>query len=298
MASNFFTLEFFSDDLMIFKIISDDKKYCKSSTNNKKQVFKSESHSVIIRMSPKLLQIFMFIFVINKSFGLSIQCIFERNSHGDYGCFVGKMWDVNEQKLTYVNGVHSRWMDDTNVKILSFSDQHIKDSRKLKYFPRNIQSFFPNIEKIMIASENDIAEISSDYLKPFTNLSFLFMKRSKIHSLPGDLFTNNKKLEKISFEHNVLLEHVGKDFLANLTKLETVWFQNSGCIDDQAHDLDEMIELKENLLNHCPPAPISSTSTAEPESEENTSTLKRSSFAAITIGLILNFMFLFLSSKF
>lgn len=195
----------------------------------------------------KFVQILIFFMLVSKSFELRIECLYGINFKGLYSCFVERLWDVEEPKLTHVNGTHADGMNNEEVKILSISFFHLKnyENGKLKHFPRDIQLFFPKTEVIYISIDNDIAELSSTYLESLTELKEFTIESSKIQSIPGDLFKNNQKLKIIIFTHNQLLTRVGESLFENLEQLSVVQFNNNKCniefIDDP-----ENIQLSKN----------------------------------------------------
>lgn len=227
-------------------------------------------------MSIKLVQIFVLFLFINNSIELGIECNFS-NSYEDYYCLVEKLWDTDGSKLTQVTGTHTYGRSHKDVDTLLFKE---KLDVELKSFPRDIFSFFPNIVSIKIEVDNDINQLSSDDLKQLTDLKVLWIEKSKIKSISGDLFKYNKKLRNISFESSKSLEHVGKGLLADLSDLEYVCFRNSNCIQQDAESQYEIPELTKKLLTQCPPAAESTTSATSPLIKNNVST----TFA--TIGII------------
>lgn len=206
-------------------------------------------------MSLKLVRLFvLFSLLIGNSMEVKIKCEFRDLFYWNYKCIVKNIYEVDERELTSVLGRHEEGGDNDNVRRIDFSITEIeKNFEKLKYFPGNISSFFPNLREIFISVENDIEEISAKDLEPFSELDMFSLKKSKIRSLPGDLFKYNKNLMEIGFMWNNQLEHIGSNLFDNLPHLTWIWFYENKCIDHLSIEkLDEI--NKEKLLKECPPA--------------------------------------------
>lgn len=183
---------------------------------------------------------------------MKIECEFENypfyviGSH--YSCVASQIWDLEEQKLNFVNGSHHN--DKTNVDVNGI---YFDSTDELKYFPTNINVHFPRIKAIYIKSRNHIRKLSSSDLRPLVELEYFGLTRSQIKLIHGDLFTFNRKLKRIIFFQNDFLNNVGENILENLNDLKQVHFGTNKCINYQdAVTPEDIQKLSIELRTRCP----------------------------------------------
>lgn len=199
-----------------------------------------------------LRSIILIFLLVKNSLELSFQCEFkisEDTYAGKiYACYAdgnGKIWDLKSPEITYINGTHLAGKTDECVK------EFVIHHSKVKYFPKNILSFFPNCESISIYP-SEISKLSSADLEPYPNLKSIYIK-SKIISIPGDLFKFNQNLVFVGFENNNHLQHVGENLLENLKQLKTAKFLANKCVNVLADTPEKITSLKDTLVDDCPP---------------------------------------------
>lgn len=208
-------------------------------------------------MSLQLFQIFLLFLLVKKSIELSFECHYENfNLYGFgivYFCTTSiRVWDLDDENINYINGTHMPGKNNLNVQGITFVSPSAGNELKMDYVPKNILSFFPNLNLLEIYVFNG-SKLSSNDLKPYPNLEHLAIQYSLISTISGDLFQNTPKMKVISFWNNAKLSHVGENLLGNLQHLEGVWFVSNKCINIQATDPTQIAQLKQNLLTNCPP---------------------------------------------
>lgn len=133
-----------------------------------------------------------------------------------------------------------------------YADQHVKsfyaDYQSMKFFPKGLATFFPELEEINVWS-SDLETIKKSDLAPFKHLKALKLSANKIKEIDSDLLQENKELVGVSFYWN-RLEFIGGGIIDNLEKLEGAWFMSNECIDSYSSPgqttLSELIaEIKE-----------------------------------------------------
>lgn len=121
----------------------------------------------------------------------------------------------------------------------------------MEFFPRNITTFFPNIQYLTFTG-NAITDININDLIPLRNLRMLDLAMNKITSLDSNLlslFVNNK-MTFIRFSSNNIT-CVGHDFI--LPSADTVDFRLNPCINQQAVNPTQLANLRSNLRANCLP---------------------------------------------
>lgn len=195
----------------------------------------------------KLIQILFIFLSVKESFELEIWCQINNYAWHTVGflqtCEVSTFSKVHISAITLVNG--SKESINT-VKGIHF----LHGSENLKFIPKNMLDFFPNLIAIDFSSTN-ISEISSNDLKAYTDLVYFSIFDSKISVIPGDVFKYNEKLKYVSFAHNFLLKHVGENLFENLKQLQRANFGKSNCIDLYAGAPDSLKVLIKDLNVKC-----------------------------------------------
>lgn len=189
----------------------------------------------------------LILFCVDGTTQLGIECKFDDNR--DYSCMVNKIWNVDEPIVTFMIGENK--YGKNRVSEVRFEE---KDKfYELKYFPRELIKFFPNVQSIVIHSENNITEISAEDLRSYADLESLRLRNSKITSIPGDLFKYNEKMRFILVTRNKFLTSVGENLLENLKQLKFVAFHDNKCINRIYGTPNTFKYLRNEFIKHCPP---------------------------------------------
>lgn len=197
------------------------------------------------------LQFFVILLIFSKSFQLKIECRFSSTFSwylfgNEYTCETSKFSSLEKSSVEFVNGAHLEGKSHENVKAIKFIN-----SENLTFFPRNIHEFFPNLIIIYVEKLN-ISKISSVDLKAYTELESIDIRKSRISSIPGDLFKFNKKLKIVLIRENDFLDQIGEKLLEDLKELKEAYFGSNKCIDDvHADSHEEIKKLKRKFADKC-----------------------------------------------
>lgn len=179
---------------------------------------------------------------------LTLSCTFGRYEYKHVGriyeCIAKtELFGENDEKVAAISGIHLNGMTNVDVQGLDIS------FNSLKFFPQNIESFFPNL-KVLYCAVNSVSYISNYHLVPFPNLVYIDLRGNKISSLDSNVFYGLTALKRIDFRYNNI-KHVGYEFI--LPETGEIKFNSNVCIDRDAFTADEINYLKFALLVNCPP---------------------------------------------
>lgn len=159
--------------------------------------------------------------------------------------------EVTSQNET-VTSVSGKLMDVLiydNIKSL-----RIESSPMLQFFPKKIEKFFPNIEKLTI-TQTGLKIFTTDDIKPFTKLKNLDLSENQLEELNAELFAFNEDIEEIDLTGNKL-KHLGENFLKFAGKLKTIDMSENVCINASAKNPVELKRLKIKLNENCPASKV------------------------------------------
>lgn len=158
---------------------------------------------------------------------MNIECRFKKFAF----FYAVDSYEVQKQNL-----IESKW-----DKTLKFYGDGITDEShhliKSIYFekclmrkiPTGLSEIFPNLETLWI-NQCGLEVITKDDLAGFKNLKALLLPNNDLTSLPGNIFEENKFVEKLSFRDNKLAS-IGRNLLDPLLKVSFVDLRNNFCID-------------------------------------------------------------------
>jgi hypothetical protein len=120
------------------------------------------------------------------------------------------------------------------------------DSRNkiMKYFPENLNVFYPNLKQIAIYNAK-MKEISQKHLKFHVNLVNFYLDNNDITTLENGLFDYNPDLQGVSFTKNKL-KVIGNKVFSTIPLLTNLWLDENFCISDVVKDNYRALK---NLLN-------------------------------------------------
>lgn len=144
-------------------------------------------------------------------------------------------------------------MNDSLVESLMVPNQ------ELSQIPEGIETFFPNLRGFQIY-DSKLQTISKDVLK-FPSLQVLLLSGNELVTLDSDLFAFTPKLAEIWLGSNSL-QHVGHNLFAGLNELAYAMFFGNPCINQNAVNRQEVLELNIQLPISCPPISDNSTTTS------------------------------------
>lgn len=200
----------------------------------------------------------LFAFSVSLAWSMRLDCTYN-NSLSSYTCVAKVSFtDGDEHKVNEVSQNHMGGKSNYHVMALQI------DHQGLRYMPRGVENYFPNL-KILRIFYTQISEISSDDLK-LPELTTLTVAHGPLQSLDGDLFKNNPKLTVINFSVNSL-KHVGPNVLTSMYNFNSVYLENNICINRKiVNNKAAVAGLINDLRVNCPQmlTLTSSTTTASP----------------------------------
>jgi len=144
-----------------------------------------------------------------------------------YCCSVKKDPKITTREsatITSLSGEHKS--GKTNSDVESFRVH----AMTINYFPRGLEKFFKNIKAITVGFSN-LKQIHQEDLKSFPKLAELYFFSNSIKVLEQGLFDFNPDLQRISFEHNKII-NMEPEVFDHLNKLGSLLLYGNSCIDD------------------------------------------------------------------
>ncbi|KAG5680474.1 hypothetical protein PVAND_009982 [Polypedilum vanderplanki] len=161
----------------------------------------------------------------------------------EYQCDVQNKEVFNGNRVTIekAEGNHQSGKSDDDVKFFYLTGAN------LKYFPRNLENIFKNLELIYIY-DSKLIEITSEDLKPFPKLKNFKLYENPIEVIREDLFINNPDLEVLYLWDNEI-NHIDPKALSHLNKLRAIYFNDNVCKfdKDQVETRSEVLEIIEKI---------------------------------------------------
>lgn len=151
---------------------------------------------------------------------------------------------------TIVEVTRNHLTDKTNDDVLNV----IIGDKTVKFIPRHLGAFFPNLESLNMLNSG-VEEISRVDLAGMPKLKQLYMESNLITVLENDLFKRNPQLKWISFHDNPIA-HVGLDTFKNLDKLVSINLNgNANSCHNYYSDNNRAatVALISKLAVYCPP---------------------------------------------
>ncbi|KAG5680454.1 hypothetical protein PVAND_009962 [Polypedilum vanderplanki] len=177
-----------------------------------------------------------------------------------YQCDVQNKEVFTGERVTIENveGNHENGKSDDDVKFFFI------DSAYLKYFPRNLENVFKNLELIFI-QYSKLIEITSEDLKPFPKLKNFKLYENPIEVIREDLFIHNIELEVLDLYKNEI-NHIYPKALSHLNKLRAIDLRGNVCEFDknQATTRSEVLEIIKKIeQGQCLSPKYTTTTTTE-----------------------------------
>lgn len=186
---------------------------------------------------------------MSMSNGIFLACVYRTENiwtMNDIYICEGTVFFTGHDRI--INGLTGNHLaNKTSIDVEGFS---IREQR-LRFFPRNLHEFFPNIDAIRVR-DTGLSEISNEDIKnlPLKQISFSL---NNFRTINASLFASNPELQAISFDYNPVM-HVAHDVFDGLINLTRLRFLNTTCM-DQIVDGD--VELVERMVfeisRQCPP---------------------------------------------
>lgn len=131
-------------------------------------------------------------------------------------------------------------------------------NQKVNFIPKNIASFFPQLEELEISSSG-LEWIEQVNIRELPNLKKLNLEKNKLEILEKDLFDFNTELETINISANQL-KYVNKDIFYKLSNLRSVYLGQNTCTNtfysNYQYNFEQnyngyRYEVKEQLNRYC-----------------------------------------------
>jgi hypothetical protein len=147
------------------------------------------------------------------------------------------------QTVTNINGETESFLHNQTIRALRI------DSLTVEYFPKGLARIFPHLHGIRLTNSK-LKLITKDDLKPFPGLRVLYLYKNLLETLDDDVFKHNPQIFRISF-HGNKLKVIGENVLMSLKKLNNADFSNNICIDKNAENESEILQLIIDLESKC-----------------------------------------------
>lgn len=124
----------------------------------------------------------------------------------------------------------------------------VTSSPLLEYFPKGVDSFFPNLETLIITGTG-LKQLTADDIKFFPNLTTLDLSGNRLEEIDAEAFKFNEKLETINLSGNKLTKAVFDfEFLKNL---KTINLYGNKCINEAAENPAGLKKIQDVLEENC-----------------------------------------------
>ncbi|KAG5679261.1 hypothetical protein PVAND_008841 [Polypedilum vanderplanki] len=181
-------------------------------------------------------------------YSLKLTCDFKKSSLGKYQLHykcIATDFDVqsSSQELNEILGTHKE--DKTNADI----DTLIIKDKIVKYLPKNMQQFLPNVIHLDL-NNTGLKIINRNDMEMFPKLKHLYIRHNHIEELPYGLFDNNKQLQFINLNDNKI-KQISPNIFDALSRLVSLNIERNICIDSFAMGDDEILKLKQQIQIQC-----------------------------------------------
>ncbi|KAG5668966.1 hypothetical protein PVAND_016871 [Polypedilum vanderplanki] len=188
-------------------------------------------------------------FLINLVNSFTINCDFHISTKyfaptEVYECRVTNYLVINSpnQKVEAIVGNHFINMTNNDVTGIRIKE------KSLKFMPKNLDQFFPNL-KVIFISRSGLCEIHESDLRAFKSLVNLDLSYNDIKVIERNLFKYNEKLEVLVLKNNPL-QHVHLNVFDHLRNLK--YFAVNGCWNGQVSNNKTAVKsIVHNLRENC-----------------------------------------------
>lgn len=150
----------------------------------------------------------------NCTLDLELECqfLFEGDDVFDYICD-GRNIMVNSQnvRVSSIKGIHKTGFSNENVTALRIISQ------PMKYLPRNLGFFFPNLERLTI-TQTGLKEMR--YMEELTKLREISMEKNNLTEFNEHYSSKLKGLESLSLSNNAIRKLSSFEEFTNLRTID------------------------------------------------------------------------------
>jgi len=188
--------------------------------------------------------------MLTISSGLMINCTFAFTNLGGqtgevYTCHARVIFVGDTRIVTEINEEHH--LVDKNscdVQILNYN-------QTIGFTPRNVSSFFPNLQTLN-ANSISSSELRREDVEGFKDLRSLQFASNRLEELENDLFYNNHFLTVINIDNNPI-SHVGHNAFKQPNGLIFLRMFNAACISRSTLSRAQVESLLFDIIIKCPP---------------------------------------------
>lgn len=146
-----------------------------------------------------------------------------------------------------VGGEHMALKSNSDVLQVSIRE------KRVKFIPRHLGAYFPNLESLDMLNSG-VEDVSRADLIGLPKLKQLYLQGNEVKVLENDLFAANPMLVFISFHGNPI-NHIGHGVFDNLTELTNIHLHGNGnvCLNSYAESRAATLALITKIVINCPP---------------------------------------------
>ncbi|XP_070504474.1 leucine-rich repeat-containing protein 70-like [Chironomus tepperi] len=176
-----------------------------------------------------------------------------------------------------VTGDHNNQKSNQDVMVFE------SINKKIEYFPRGLEKFFPNLKGIFIKNGR-LKEIQQSDFRGYSELLYIELNGNDIEVLEDGVFDFIPQIKIIWLSENKII-HVGENVFNNLNNLVILYFKNT-CTSINIQDFQsESIRTLKNLKEKCFDQNFTKLSKKLQNLESNTKQLKREDFYTFSLAL-------------
>lgn len=149
--------------------------------------------------------------------------------------------------VTFVAAFHGVHLDGkTNNDVDAIT---IQNAPELSFFPKRFNTIFTNIRAITIANTG-LKTITAEDLRPFPELTNVYLTSNKLTKIEPRLFAFNPKLGTLDLSYNQI-KTIPSDFFEPIPLLKVASFKDNICVQMNVRTFDEVKALKNEILKNC-----------------------------------------------
>ncbi|KAL7012946.1 hypothetical protein ACKWTF_015118 [Chironomus riparius] len=179
--------------------------------------------------------------LVHPSMSIIIECKYDTWNYN----ILGTIYDCSVEnyprivthesaQITRINGEHKSPRSSDDV----FGFQAV--NKVIRYFPRDLEKFFKNIQAIYIGS-SQLEQIHQSDLKPLINLTYFYLWSNNIQVIEDGLFDFNPHLQLIGLDENHII-HIHPNVFDHLHNLRFFWLKNAPCVQQNVHDSKKEVQ--------------------------------------------------------
>lgn len=163
-----------------------------------------------------------------------------------YTCTAKVIFVGDRQIVSDVSHNHAAGRNSSDVQAV------IIRNKDMKFIPRDLYKFFPNLRSIDMFN-SDVAEATREDFKNLSMLTEINLRGNNIRTLQSDVFVENLELQSLNFISNPM-RHIDHKVFDPLLKLTSLHFEFAPCLSQGFANNRANVELLIfRLFISCPP---------------------------------------------